>query len=128
MCQTTSIAHGNEYIMYLPLRKFVCEADTQMYGENGVMVWWWSRESRVGCGSVQPLKGGTRGKESRLGNSFFMLNNQLLPSGLLFHTCVLGIISVHRRLPESSVHVHLGAGAASFVMFCTGVFSKAPSI
>lgn len=77
---------------------------------------------------MQPLKGGTGGKESRLGNSFFTLKNQLLPSGLLFHTCVLAIISVHRRLPESAVHVHFGAGAASFVMFCTGVSNKAPSI
>lgn len=30
--------------MYLPLRKFVCEADTQMHGGYDVMVWWWSRE------------------------------------------------------------------------------------
>lgn len=67
-------------------------------------------------------------RKSRLGNSFFMLNNQLLPSGLLFRMCVLGIISVHRPLPESSVHVHFGAVAASFVMFCIGVFSKAPSV
>ena len=77
---------------------------------------------------VCAVTGGTREEESRLRNSFFTLNNQLLPSGLLFRTCVLGIISVHRPLPESLVHVHCGAVAAAFVMFCLGVFSKAPSV